>query len=307
MPSKIFQMRKQLLFGIVFIIFSVSVSAQGFGDFFKIEHTYAPGSDDFDYNSTELQFNIPFKLKKGFLMNTISFSHNQLNYNRNYSFNTDALTHIYNVDYALAYAYPLKKSWTLTARINPRISSNLEGSLSGDDILLNGALIASKRWGSRDKGSTLTFGLAYATLSGRPGVVPFVSFKQVINEKLSYALGFPDTYFQYKLHSKHRFRIGLRVQGFYSNLSGDQNPIINGQTATKIQFRNFLANMTYTYTLAKYWKLSANAGYSFSNDYILADDDQNELFDFNIDNRPFFSFGVSYDILGLLKSKSSQK
>lgn len=295
---------KKILFICVLSIFSMSLSnAQQLGDLFKVEHTYSPSSDDFDYNSTEVQFNLPIKLKKGFLMNSLSFNYNNLSYNKDYMFNTNALETIYNIDYALAYAYPLDKSWVITARINPRISSNLEGSLSGDDILLNGALIATKRWGERGKGSALTFGLAYATLSGRPGVVPFVSFKQIINEKLSYAIGFPDTYFQYKLNEKHRFKTGLKVQGFYSNLSGNDNPVINGETATKIQFRNFLANIEYRYAFAKHWKLNASAGYSFSNDYILADDDQNELFDFDIENRPFFSIGVSYDLSGLLKKQ----
>jgi hypothetical protein len=278
--------------------------AQEVRDVFKLEHTYSPSSDDFDYNSTEFKFNLPIKLKKGFLLNSLSFNYNNLSYNKDYIFNTNALENIYNIDYALAYSYPLKKKWMITARINPRISSNLEGNLSGDDVLINGALIATKRWGEPTKGSALTFGLAYATLSGRPGVVPFVSFKQVLNEKMSYAIGFPDTYFQYKLNAKHRFRAGLSVQGFYSNLSGNDNPVINGETATKIQFRNFLANIEYNYVFAKHWKLNASAGYSFSNEYILADDDQNELFDFEIENRPFFTFGVSYDILGLLKKKA---
>jgi len=292
---------KKTLFACTFLIITIHLSyAQELRDVFKIEHTYSPSSNDFDYNSTEFQFNLPVKLKKGFLLNSLSFNYNNLNYNRDYSFNTNALEHIYNIDYALAYSYPLEKSWTITARINPRISSNLKGRFSFDDVLLNGAIVATKRWGERSKGSTLTFGLAYATLSGKPGVVPFVSFKQVINEKLSYSIGFPNTYFQYKLNSKHSIRTGLRVQGFYSNLSGNENPIIDGQSATKIQFRNFLANIEYSYVLTKYWKLNASAGYSFSNEYVLADDDQNELFDFEIDNRSFFTVGVSYDILGLI-------
>lgn len=38
--------------------------SQQFNDLFKIEQTYSPDSDDFDFNSTEVQFNIPVKLKK---------------------------------------------------------------------------------------------------------------------------------------------------------------------------------------------------------------------------------------------------
>ncbi|MCF2876360.1 MULTISPECIES: DUF6268 family outer membrane beta-barrel protein [unclassified Tenacibaculum] len=275
-------------------------------DLFSIEHKYSPSSKDFDFNSTEIRANIPVKVGKGFITNSIGLDYSVLNYNKSYPFDTKEIETFYNLSYALSYSYPLKKQWLLTARVNPTISSNLKGSLSSEDLLLNGALLATKRWGNFKKGSVMIFGVAYATLSGKPGVIPFISFRQTLNERFSYGIGFPSTFFNYNLNKKNSFRVEARQQGFYANLSGSNSPIFNGEEAQKIQFRNFLANISYSYKFAKGWRAIANAGYSFSNTYSLLDVNKDELYDFDIDNRPFFSIGVAYDLSELIKKRRSK-
>lgn len=229
-----------------------------------------------------------------------------LNYNHNYLFNTDEIEQFYRIYYALTYSYPLKKNWRLTARVNPTMASNLKGKLSSEDILFNGGVLATKRWGNFKKGSSLTFGVVYATLSGKPGVIPIVGFSQKLSNRFSYTIGFPSTFFNYNLNAKHSFRIGIKQQGFYTNISGDNSPVINGEEAQKVQFRNFLANLDYKYKLTKTWSLNTSVGYSFSNTYSLLDADKDELYDFNINNRPFFSIGISYNIMELMKSKQAK-
>lgn len=291
---------------ILFLFVIVSCYSQQQPDLFSIEHKYSPSNKDFDFNSTEIRANIPVKIGKGFITNSFGLDYSTLNYNKIYPFDTKEIETFYNLSYALSYTYQLKRQWLLTARVNPTISSNLKGSLSSEDLLLNGALLATKRWGNFKKGSVMIFGVAYATLSGKPGVIPFISFREKLNERFSYGIGFPTTFFNYNLGKKHRFRIEARQQGFYANLSGNNSPVFNSEEAQKIQFRNFLANISYSYKFSNGWRASVNGGYSFSNTYSLLDIDKNELYDFEIDNRPFFSIGLAYDLSALIKKRRAK-
>ena len=295
---------KNILILIIIVGSTNIVSSQQLGNFFNIGHTYSPSTDDFDLNSTKLKFNIPVKLEKGYLTNSFGIDYTTINYNQDYPFNTEEIDNFYSISYGLSYAYPLKKKWNLIARVNPTIASNLEGKLTSEDFLLNGALLASKNWGTFKKGSTLTFGLAYAAISGRPGVFPFINFKQRINEQFSYELGFPNMSFKYNLNTKNSFKIGLKQQGFNINLSGNNGPVIDGEEAQKLRSRNLLTDFEYSYKISNIWRLNTSIGYSLTNRYVLANEDRVSIFNFNVDKRrAFFTVGLSYSLKGLIKNK----
>ncbi|WP_459212383.1 DUF6268 family outer membrane beta-barrel protein [Aquimarina rhabdastrellae] len=293
------------------ILIVIMIGGESFGQFSRdllhVEHTYSANEESLDYNATDVKINLPLKLGKGFLINTIGFNQSILTYNQEHDFNTSEIDRFYQINYSLGYSYPLNKGWGITARLSSGISSNLGGSLESEDVLITGGVYASKRWGTLKSGSNLTFGLAYVTLSGKPGVIPFINFRHIINEQISYGLGFPNTFVKYRLNKKHDFTVGLKTQGFYGNITGNNAPTIDGIVAEKAQFRNFAANLKYTYGLTDLWKLDFNAGYSIHNEYKLLDIDKNEIYDFDLDSRLFFSVGVSYDISSKIKQKRAKE
>ena len=294
---------------LILILGSITIcNSQQLGNFFTIKYTASPSTKDFDINNTKLNFNILTKLGKGYLTNSFGIDYTTINYNQNYPFNTDEIDNFYRINYSLSYTYQLKKNWRLTARATPTIASNFEGKFTSEDILFNGALLASKNWGTLKKGSTLTFGLAYAALSGRPSVFPFINFRQRINKHFSYELGFPNMSVKYNLNTKNSFKIGLKQQGFNINLSGNNGPVINGEEAQKFRSSNLLTDLEYSYKISNLFRLNTSIGYSLTNRYVLANEDRVSIFNFNVDKRRiFFNIGISYDLKGLIKNKNNPK
>lgn len=289
-----------------FFIFQGQLFSQQLNNLFEATYIFSPNSADFDYQKSEVKFNYPQKLGKGLLVNSIEFAHHNLNYNEEYMFELSDIGDFYEIGYAVLYSHPLKKRWRLTARFNPQIISNLQGSLTKNDVLLNGNLIATKKWGALKKGSSLSFGFLYAPISGRQSLLPYIRFNQILNEQFSYGIGFPNTYLRYNLSTKNNFELGLKIYGLNANLSGNNSPEFNGTDAQKIQFVNLNANFSYSRFVTEAWKINFNAGYSLFNQYVLADSGQEEVYNFDIGNRPFFSIGVSYDLQRAKNKKSRQ-
>ena len=296
---------KYLLF--TFLVFQGQLFSQQLNNLFEATYTFSPNSADFDYQKSGITLNYPQKLGKGFLMNSIQFAHHNLDYNEGYGFELSDIKEFYEIGYAILYSHHLKKRWRLTGRFNPQLISNLQGSLSRNDVLLNGNLIATKKWGALEKESSFGFGLIYAPISGRQGLLPYLRFNQMLNERYSYAIGFPNTYFRYSPNLKNNFELGLKIYGLNANLSGNNSPEFNGVQTQKVQFVNFNANFSYSRFFAKAWKINLNAGYSLFNRYVLADSSQDEVYDFDIGNRPFVSVGISYDIQRAKRKKQKRR
>ena len=290
----------------VFVLLSSVIYSQQLGNLFEAEYSYSPNDSDFDYHKTNIKVNYPKKVGKGILLNSLQFAHNYLSYNKNYNINTNELTDFYEIGYTIIYSYPLPKKWRLSGRINPQIVSNLKGSLTSDDVLLNGSFVTTKTWGNQTKGAAFSFGVLYAPISGKQSFFPYINYSAILSPKLSYSIGFPNTFIRYNLSKKDSFSFGLKVYGLNANLSNSNTLEINDRTVQKVQFANFNGNLRYSRFITNIWKIDLNAGYSFTNQYLLADADQEEVFDFDIKNRPFFSVGIAYDLQQALKKKANK-
>ena len=289
-----------------FLLFQGQIFSQHIGDVFDLSYIYSPSSSDFDYQKFGFSLNYPKKLGNGVLVNSFELGNHTLVYTKDYSLELSEIENFYEVGYTVLYSYPLKRDWRVTTWFNPQMVSNLQGSLSTEDILLNGGLIFTKKWGTSKNGGSLGLGLLYTPISGRQGLLPYIVFRKAPSERLSYAIGFPNTYFRYLPNPTSDFKFGLNIHGLNANLSGESSPIFNDTQAGKLQFVNFNVKLSYSRFVFKALKMQLSAGHSLFNRYALADSDQSEIFDFDIGNRPFFSFGISYDLRDFLGKKIKQ-
>lgn len=285
---------------ILFFLFLVIVSAESYSQFDKellsINYTYAPtGNDDHDFSKIDMRFGLPIKLKNGFLRNSVNFNYFKTNFEDDISFNTTDLEQVYGINYGLMYTHNLSDKWGLNLRGGVSLTSNLTDKISGDDLQFIGGVTAVKRGGTFDKPSKFVFGLGYATITGKPRVIPLVSFTKRINDKFSYGIGFPRTYALYKVNEKSTLKGMLWMNGYYSNLS-DPVDIGYNVDAEKSSFSAIALGLDYSYRLNKLWSIVFKGGYSLKSKYDLLDSENEIIYNFDSSAKPYFSTGVKINL-----------
>lgn len=290
-------MKKEIVL-IIMIATSFSGYSQFSRDLISFNYTLAPiGNDDgIELYKTSLKLNVPIKLKKGVLINSIGYDYYQLNYS-NTNFDTSTLNNFYGLNYSAMYLYPLAEKWNLSIRGGASLATNSTSSITTDDLILNGSLTAVKLGGSKEKPSRLMFGLGYSTFSGEPRILPVVSYSKKVNEKFSYGIGFPNTYAQLNANDRSSFKTLIWLNGFYANLN---ESIVE---AEKASFTTVSTGLEYNYLMDDIWSLTFKGGYSIYNKYELLDADSNTSYDFDLGPKPYFSAGVKFSLKNKIKKR----
>ncbi len=278
-----------------YIISILLVSFKGYAQFerdlFSFNYTLAPiGNDDLDFSKTETRFTIPIKLKKGILLNSVGFNHYQFNYG-NVKVNTEDLDEFYRINYGLTYRYPMSDKWNISARGGFTIASNLTENITSEDLLFNGG-VTMMRKGSK---SQLMFGLVYSTFTGKPRIHPFIRYTQKVNKKISYSIGFPNTFIKYAFNDQHSLKTNLGLNGFYANLGNPVGIDLNNK-ANKASFTSGSLGLEHNYWMNDFWAVTFKVGYTLYNKYELKDSANNTVYEFNTDSKPYFSTGLIFNL-----------
>ena len=276
-------------------LFFLSVAAFSQFNFFEFDYRLAPiANDNVDNYITSFKLNTPVKMKKGVLMNSVSFDKYQFSYSA-INFDTKDLKELYKINYTAAYIYPLTKKWRLRSFVGASLASNLTETLTTDDFLINGGLIGIKDLSKGELKSMLSFGLTYSSLAGSPRVIPVFRYFKQLNNKLSYSLGFPTTNVSYKVDETNLVKAYLGIKNVYANL-GDAIAITNTQKADKAFFVTGDLGLIYEHKLDDMWTMTGKAGYSIYSNYELLDETNNQVYDFDLEPAPFFSLGLKLNL-----------
>lgn len=293
-------------FKMMFLCFVVNVYGQLNGDVASFNYTISPsGSDDVHMESKNFRFNIPIRLKKGVLMNSLSYDYYNISNNQE-GFEISDLEHFHRINYNLSYLFGSKNNWRFALRTGLSTSSNFSESLSHDDIQLTGSFTAIKTYRNESNASRLMFGLAYTTQIGRRLVLPIIRYYHEINSKLSYAIGFPMTQIDYKFTTKHKLSLSARINGFYANLSKDI-AVNSNDLATGVSFRTGLLGASYDYRMDNVWSIYFKTEYAFYNNYDLVNGDGNSVHDYQLSSNLYFSTGVKLNLINNYKKKNNDK
>jgi len=291
-------MKKMVMVAIIISVANKTYS-QVDKDLFSFNYTLMPiGNDGVDFYKTDFNANIPIKLKSGSLTNNVGLDYYQMNYNNAYSFSTEGLTKFYSINYGLSYTYPWSDKWSINSQLQASIVSSLANTVDFDDLFLSGELSVTKKTKEKDKFASLTFGVNYSAITGKPRILPTISYTKSVNDKFSYGIGFPKAYAEYQINDINSLNAFLLADGFYANLN---NPIFVNTTneARKASFSSTSLGVEYNYTMDDFWIISFKTGYSLYNDLTLINSDGTEVFDFDTHAKPFFSTGIKFN----LKSK----
>ncbi len=299
-------MPKQIIAIIIFCSITKSYS-QFDGSLFSFNYTLAPiGSDDFDFYKTSINFNVPIKLKKGILINSFGVNHYELNYENSMPFTTDDLNEFNGFKYSLMYVYPINDKWNVSGRLGVSAISNFTSGLSSDDLLFNSGAFVSKKGGTKEKPSRLMLGVGYSAISGKPRILPLISYTKKVSDKFSYGIGFPNLFAKYNMNERSSLKTSIWMNGFYANLS---NPVVvdTYNEAEKASLTAISLGLEYEYWMDKFWAITFKTGYSMYNKYELEDVSKNIVYEFEAGSKPYFSTGVKFSLSKLFNKNKNDK
>ncbi len=260
------------------------------------EYQIAPNANsDVEIGTIAIDGNIPFQLNKGKLINVLGIAQYKFTYNENFVFATEEIESFYKIKYGWLYAYPISKSWNVTVGAGLDLASNFEDKLSSEDLFYNGTLKFSKKFNTSTKDARLSFGIMYSGILGKQQLLPIVSYKQKINERIAFGLGFPETYLKYDITTQSELKANLDIDGLTANLSNTIPLDLNTNTVTNTRISTVGVSLIYAHKFDKYWTVYGTLGHSLYNQYELVDDD-GVKYELDIAPQLYFSTGIRFNI-----------
>ncbi|WBX77623.1 DUF6268 family outer membrane beta-barrel protein [Tenacibaculum ovolyticum] len=296
--------RKKIVIVALFLI--CKIYGQVTGDVFVLNEDrdmfylhYTPEIQDnslYDYQRMSTKFGIPpIVFNKVALYNTIGMDYHSIAYKGNkLPFLRDKEKY-YNINYSLLAQYRISRNWSVNALFMPHVVASFNDKMTTDDLNVNGILFAEKRF--RRKGSNnyyvLTFGVGYLTLSGETTVNPVVNFMGNINNKITFAVGLPNTYVKYNFNKKHAIKILGDLNDFTANIN---RPLVQNQPNATIVDRSIFttvsAGIEYNYWVSKNIGLMIRGTHSVYEKYGFEDANENEVYKYDTKLRGYLSVGI---------------
>ena len=239
---------------IVVLLFISKAYGQVTGDVFVLDKDrdmfylhYTPEIQDnslYDYQriSTKLGFP-PIIFNKIALYNTIGIDYHSISYKNNKLLLLREKEKYYNVNYSLLAQYRISRNWSLNALFMPHVIGNFNEKVTSNDLNINGILFAEKRFTSKNTKNyyILSFGVGYLTMSGKTMVNPVVNFMGNINNKITFAVGLPNTYVKYNFNKKH----AIKLLGDLNDFTADINkPLSLNQPNSAVIDRSIFTTVT---------------------------------------------------------------
>ncbi|NLP58539.1 DUF6268 family outer membrane beta-barrel protein [Lutibacter sp. B1] len=248
-------------------------------------------SNSVGLNTMSIKINMPLNLKKGVLINSVSFTKYSLDYDSNELINTSDIESFKTIRYSLGYLKKINNKWSFNVQVIPTISSNFESNLTLDDVTFDGGIIFIKS----NNDSKFLLGLVYNSAFGTSAPIPIVSYSNKINDSVSYMLGFPITKMEYHFNLKNKANIYIMPKGFYANIS-DNIMLYNSKKAEKVKYRSILSGINYTHNVDDFWKISLDVGYQISSKYNLLNNNSN-VYKFDTKNNFYAGLSINLDLL----------
>lgn len=290
---------------VLFLLYSGKVLSQS-REFFTSSYTFVPSSsNDVGFSQLNAQINFPIDQKKG-LFSSLRVDQYDFRYSSSLTPYTGSIEQFYNINYTLNHIRDLSKTWKLGARINLGAQSNFKASLSEEDFNIGGGVYVIKLIKKENGFARWLLGLNYTNRLGKPQLIPTIQYSKRYTDGTSFAVGFPNTYYQIRLGAKNSLKALAEIQGFYMNIA-DQ-PAFNEHTDMgKANYLSATAGVEFSRKVDENWTVTFKSSYSFVNEYRLMDTHDNEIHDFDLSPMLYISTGVKYNFKKKRKQIRNEK
>jgi hypothetical protein len=229
-------------------------------------------TEKINFNETNIGFSFHKKINTNTtITNTLIYSNMKVNYELG-SFkvfeNLDQLNQIqnkFNFSYTVSDKTKLKFSVTPTA--------SFQQNLNTSDFTILGSFEFSRQLGPK---TTMNIGAAKTNAFGYPKLTPVLSLGYKLNEQSNIVIGFPDSEILYSNNVRNKFIV------------------TNSFNASKVIVSQMTSAFEYERNMDKNWFINFKAGYDFNKKYILTDDNNHKVYDFNISDGYILGIGIKY-------------
>ena len=274
-----------------------SINAQ-LTDLARLEYSFIPSSKSEDqYTRLRALFNYPIKIKNdNYLIVGAEYNRILLNLRENYPFDRSTLSALNIIDLNIGYTFRTSEYWRIGLKINSRIASTLNSTITKDDVFLNGGvfLIHDRTKADIKRPYRLVFGVTYNTTAGIPFPLPFINYFRRVNQNWSLSAGIPKSNLKYYFTDLSTLQLFAGIDGYFANL---QEPfMVNGQEANNISLSVIVCGLGYEYGFTDHLFGYIYSGYTFRLNNILRNSERDEIFKINQRNAFYLRTGIKFKI-----------
>ena len=286
--------KQKASFGIFFFFIFLKVSyAQDFklagvkyANYPKSEIKNDVGNQKISFQEFGVFVNFPKKLKndKTILVNGFGYGFMEASFDTTLFRFGDTNKKLQTFYYQLTLLHQWNEKWNLLVNLKSTLASDFEAKLSGDDVVFQGAIMATKKLSATFK---IGGGFAYSARLGSPRIVPLVNFHYTKNKHRINALLPINATYTYSLLPSNKLKLGLK----YNLNGGNFNVHSADNSIDKINYSRVNIGILANYQINKILKLEAYGGVSSNRKYNFVDANKNTL-KFDSKAAPFFSVGI---------------
>jgi Domain of unknown function (DUF6268) len=265
----------------------------GYSNFAKTKIKDSPTSQAVEFQELSFFAKLPIKFKnqKTVLMNTLQYGLVQPTAHNSPLFAAAETTkNLHSVSLSLMLVQKMGRDWTLIAALMPTLASDFEKALSGDDLLMQGSILVSKKL---NETWTLGGGAIYTAQLGDPRFLPAVQLRYLHNKHFINVLLPSFANYLYSIDKSEKWHVGFRLAtngGNFNVNNPDFTKVIPNSINNAIQSRINLGAVV-NFQLTKNILLEANGGISVARKYRF-EDTAKRVFTYNSDNGGFVNIGI---------------
>ncbi len=271
----------------------IELAGVEYSNFLAAKITDAGNGQEVAFQEFSAFVNLPKKLKneKTTIINGLSYGQVQSSLDNTLLFEDgEAKKTFHSVSYALTMAHQLNSKWNLLLRVKPTIASDFEADLSGDDFLFLGTAMLTRKLGAN---MVLGGGVVYTTQTGEPLILPTIKFQHKTRKHDLDILLPSHVKFLHGLGARKKISIGGQValNGGNYNISLLENAPTNPAVFDRLIYSRTNAGLLAKVRMYRVFQLELFGGYSVARAFKFGEGE--DRLDYDVDNGPFFSVGVS--------------
>ena len=264
-------------------------------DLFRLDYTRFPeGNSDSQVSRYRLLFNVPINLgSERYLILGTDYNFIDFDRTREFPFDDRRLDKLHVIDFNAGYIFRWNSDWKFIGILTPRLASDFERGITGEDFLLNVTATLWKEKKDIEKPFRLVLGLTYNSTTGLPVPLPLINYFKRFHLKWSYTLGIPRMDMKYYLSEEHTFITALFLDGYFVNVQED---IIlqDNSVGSAISLSAIIGALGYQYNINSILSFYTWGGYTLRRKGQLRDNDRNSVFILN--DKPGLYFRAGFKI-----------
>lgn len=273
----------------------IAVTAHSKADFKDVPQESSLSENKFQLNSYDAWVAIPpFKVGKTSVVGNLNYRMMDFNYDKNFIQDPGRIERIHEVKSVFIIRHPIFEKWSVLGIVMPTIASDFKKPLSSDDLILDGIIGVSKKFG-RESNLEIGFGVHVLRSFGETLVTPGISVDyQSTDKKWLAQFYWPRLNVLYSVSPNTQIGLAGSIDWIRFNLKNYKNYDL--KEVDYAQFSTIHGGLQVHQRLVGGIWLQAQAGMGLFNRYELFDINQKTVNDFSVSNMAYGKVAITYRI-----------